>query len=713
MVFTIVLSFFSIAVLIFFVFLLFCLSIYFANSFRFVKLIDRIFYAYTSLIGLKTDWKNSFLEQMAESSRHFFHSPFISFMLVNNDKAKVIITSADAYFGLLLDQINKKEFLVNIYRKFNFLPIVPSERGIFRDIHARKALGLKHSFSIPILTENNKLEALINIYFDYKLSLLFAMLYYILFNKRINYFYAGLLRNIYTDKQGLEELLLEQIDGYALVSLDNKTEIVSWNRGAEKLFGYRSVEIVGQKFSVLFHPSDTDTFDRCLEILKIKEEVKFFSSLRDRMTITIKVELAVKKLKQENGTTVGYSVFIKDITKEEIFKQNIQQYSFINYTILENSQDGILILNETDKIIFYNQRVRAILDNPMNLFGVPGRKIFPRHFSEEFDKAVLSLKKSDTEFIDVDYMFEQCYYNIRFFRVHKNAANDYGGVIVFFIDETIKMNTMMELEEKKEALEKINRNLLDALSSARVMQENLIPKSLSQKDGLYCAAIYELSDDIGGDFYYIDYFTSNGKKYAAAFVSDVSGHGIAASMMNVMVKDVYITLREEMEHGISMPNPDTFLQTLNKRLFDLNFFENKFITCFFSIINFTDKEISMASAGHPLPYSICGDKVELLKFKRSVPLGVLEDLPQNLVYKTSFKEGDRFVFYTDGFLDIFETQDKTPSEAVEEFFNDNIKASINDWASLIFKRNENYRKEHKLSSDDLTLLFLEFSKEKQ
>ncbi|MGL5255229.1 MAG: SpoIIE family protein phosphatase [Brevinema sp.] len=680
--------------------------IYFANSFRFFRLIDNIFFSYTSLIGLKTDWKNSFLEKMAEESRKFFHSSFFCVMTIKKNHAKFCVVASAKKFISLTDQINKKEFPININRLFHFFPTFPSERGIFMEEKVRRNMGLKCSFTIPIITENNKPEALINLYFENYFSAVLACFSYLIFRNRINYFFAAMLRNVYTDQKDLAEVLLEQIEGYALVSLDNKSQIISWNKGAEKLFGYRGVEIIGQKFSVLFHENDASSLDRCLEILEIKEEIKFFATLKDRMTVTIKAELTMKRMVQESGDISGYSVFIKDITKEDIFKQNIQQYSFINYTILENSQDGILILDENDKIIFYNQRVRTILDNPMNLFGVPGRKIFPRHFSEQFEDALSSLKDSKSEFEELDYMFEQHYYNIRFFRVHKNADNDYGGVIVFFIDETLRMNTLIELEEKKEALEVINSNLLDALSSARVMQQNLIPKSLPFRSDFACAVLYQLSDEIGGDFYYVDVIKANDKEYAIAFVSDVSGHGIAASMMNVMVKDVYVSLREEMEHGNVPVVPSAFLENLNKRLFDLDFFENKFITCFVAVINLTDHEVTMASAGHPLPYFIHEGQAKIFNFKRAVPLGVLEMLPKSLEYKTSYMPGDKLVFYTDGFLDIFEKRGKTPSESIEEFLTENHNASLERMIELSENQNKLYREENKLSPDDLTILYI-------
>ncbi|CDM66308.1 ATP-binding protein [Pyrinomonas methylaliphatogenes] len=51
-------------------------------------------------------------------------------------------------------------------------------------------------------------------------------------------------------------LLVEEARDYAIYMLDADGRVASWNRGAERLFGYGAEEIVGKHFSLLFTPED-------------------------------------------------------------------------------------------------------------------------------------------------------------------------------------------------------------------------------------------------------------------------------------------------------------------------------------------------------------------------------------------------------------------------------------------------------------------------
>src|SRR5690242_12065348 len=51
-------------------------------------------------------------------------------------------------------------------------------------------------------------------------------------------------------------LLLDSIADYAIYMLDPEGFITSWNKGAEKVKGYRPIEIVGQHFSRFFTSED-------------------------------------------------------------------------------------------------------------------------------------------------------------------------------------------------------------------------------------------------------------------------------------------------------------------------------------------------------------------------------------------------------------------------------------------------------------------------
>src|SRR4051812_24261831 len=50
--------------------------------------------------------------------------------------------------------------------------------------------------------------------------------------------------------------MIEEIEDYAIILLDENGIIQNWNRGAEKIKGYQQNEIVGKHFSTFYLPED-------------------------------------------------------------------------------------------------------------------------------------------------------------------------------------------------------------------------------------------------------------------------------------------------------------------------------------------------------------------------------------------------------------------------------------------------------------------------
>jgi len=50
--------------------------------------------------------------------------------------------------------------------------------------------------------------------------------------------------------------MLESVTDHAVIGIDLEGGILSWNTGAEKIFGYLKEEIIGENFSILFTPED-------------------------------------------------------------------------------------------------------------------------------------------------------------------------------------------------------------------------------------------------------------------------------------------------------------------------------------------------------------------------------------------------------------------------------------------------------------------------
>src|SRR5260370_572892 len=51
-------------------------------------------------------------------------------------------------------------------------------------------------------------------------------------------------------------LMVESVKDYGIIMLDPDGRVVSWNPGAERIKGYRAVEIIGQHFSRFYPPED-------------------------------------------------------------------------------------------------------------------------------------------------------------------------------------------------------------------------------------------------------------------------------------------------------------------------------------------------------------------------------------------------------------------------------------------------------------------------
>ena len=50
--------------------------------------------------------------------------------------------------------------------------------------------------------------------------------------------------------------MVEEVEDYAILMIDNNGTICNWNKGAEKIKGYREDEIIGQHFRVFYTQED-------------------------------------------------------------------------------------------------------------------------------------------------------------------------------------------------------------------------------------------------------------------------------------------------------------------------------------------------------------------------------------------------------------------------------------------------------------------------
>ena len=91
--------------------------------------------------------------------------------------------------------------------------------------------------------------------------------------------------------------------------------ITSWNHAAERIYGYRAEEIIGQPMEVLCPPGRIGEISTILDTIRRGERVVHFSTVRLRKDgTTLPVSLTVSPIRDERGKLVGASSIARDIT---------------------------------------------------------------------------------------------------------------------------------------------------------------------------------------------------------------------------------------------------------------------------------------------------------------------------------------------------------------------------------------------------------------
>ena len=256
-----------------------------------------------------------------------------------------------------------------------------------------------------------------------------------------------------------------------------------------------------------------------------------------------------------------------------------------------------------------------------------------------------------------------------------------------------------DLQEKSSTLDEINKDL----SSAKKLQDFFINKktldhNALQIKGLRQSFIYNPCQEIGGDF--LNLVEVGQGKYGAV-IADVMGHGITAALATGAFKSAFSLMVKD-----TAENPSLLLASLNNHFFkDIS---SLFASCLFAFLDLTNREITIARAGHyyPLFYRIRKKGLEDLEMKGPA-LGMIKHAEyEQRIYK--IEPGDKLLFFTDGIIEQRNDQGEMYSESrlkltflrfaqkKEDHILKHLESELKGFTST-------YNKD-----DDITMLLLEF-----
>ncbi|HYP01061.1 MAG TPA: PAS domain S-box protein [Pyrinomonadaceae bacterium] len=137
----------------------------------------------------------------------------------------------------------------------------------------------------------------------------------------------------------------------AIISKTLDGIITSWNKGAERIFGYTAEEVIGKPIHILIPADHPDEEPKILARLRAGQRIKHYETQRVRKDGSlVDISLTVSPIRRPDGKIIGASKIVHDITKRKRVEEKLLQTA----AIVENSDDAIISKDMDGRILSWN-----------------------------------------------------------------------------------------------------------------------------------------------------------------------------------------------------------------------------------------------------------------------------------------------------------------------------------------------------------------------
>lgn len=207
---------------------------------------------------------------------------------------------------------------------------------------------------------------------------------------------VGVLRDISERKHAEHEMrllasIVESTDD-AILSEALDGAILSWNAGAERLYGYSAAEIRGQPLSLLVPVDRPDEIAELLGRIRRGEQIKHYETVRVRKDgVQLPISLTISPLRDADGQIVGCSAIGRDITERKRAEEK-----------LRHSEAG---LKEAERIALLGSWELDLVDNVLSWSDEIFRifELDPAKFGASYEAFLNAIHPEDRELVDQAY----------------------------------------------------------------------------------------------------------------------------------------------------------------------------------------------------------------------------------------------------------------------------------------------------------------------
>ena len=238
-------------------------------------------------------------------------------------------------------------------------------------------------------------------------------------------------------------LLIDSLDEYAFVVLDDDGRIQRWNAGAESLFGYEATTATGMAVERLLPESRREIADRLLQQARVAGESSDEGWYARNDGSEFYADARYAALNDDDGASRGYGVVARDLTDRRRQRRRTEQF-------VEESEDVVTIVDTDGRITYASGSADRVLGcDPERLVG---QNVFDYLHEDEREAAIESFYTAvdeDESEIEVDCRFRTPDGEWRNLQIHCRNTLDsdaIDGMLLYLRDVTEMKEQMRRFE---------------------------------------------------------------------------------------------------------------------------------------------------------------------------------------------------------------------------------------------------------------------------
>ncbi|MBN2160323.1 MAG: PAS domain S-box protein [Spirochaetes bacterium] len=503
-----------------------------------------------------------------------------------------------------------------------------------------------------------------------------------------------------TSKNKYKNILESIQEGYCEVDL--KGNMTFFNDSACRMFGYPRKKFMGMNYREYTTIKTAEKmYEKFNAIFRTGKQSDLIDCeiIRGDGSIGI-LELTADLMLDGDSRPVGFYGIARDVTE----KKRAEKELWIRSLAVEKSINAIAITDTAGGFTFVNNSFIRLMgyDDRTELIG---KTILQCCHPDDHEAIIgvmevlqeigiwvgeLSIKKKDGALI----------YIMLSASIIKNNKDENIGMILSFVDITLRKKIDYALKESQQVITRRNKNIERDLKLAQVTLKNIVKQEVPRIDSINIDYRYYPMEKLGGDFFC---FYKYQKESCGVFICDISGHGVASSL--------YLSLLKSLVDKISVKygqSPTKFLAQLNEEL--AGKMSTYFITGIYGLFthNKRSNEIvfSYSNGGHPGPIVVKKNGEMKLHSGRSTLIGISHDITFDST-TIRLQKGDKLFLYTDG---IPETTNRGKDmigydDKLLELFEKSHQVPLGESLDAITRNISRFRDGADITDDVLTIGF--------